>query len=869
MIQNCVSTRRRGSILPVVALLIVGLCGFVALSVEVATVATVKAQCQNAADAAALAGARTLDGSSTPKTAQAQTNALATAAANKALGADSSGTMAKVAFNSSEIGFTAGTYHYNSTLQQFSPAYTLATGENYNLVKVTAQRAIKNSFFIVTSSPSASAANSTILATGVAAHRPRDVAVVLDFSGSMNNESDLWNCESYLGGDAYQSNNPDTIVPTFGHYISSTAALVSTLSSPGGSSNITQPNGGMPALVDSYLQSARGASSVNAFTAATSSYASAPLGDIPVTKLNTGSGTNFATNVNDIFGTNLTTSYPTTGSGALTFSPLSFEGGSLGYYGYDFLYHTSFLSYGTPAAPSGRNALSLPGFSGYTAGPAYWGKTFFTWPPDPRAAADWRQLYFTDASNNPVVNNTTLWDSSGAWIAPNSGSTNFHINYKAILNWIKNIGPNPFPATLRAGQTIYYSSIPTDVPAAAYDHSQPNSNITDPSTRFWKEYIDFCLGCWRDPYGNVQTPGNPTCSYGPDYTWGTVQISAKPSGSVANNYKLAYMNYKDNPQRPRHRMWFGPMTMLQYIADTGINPGTARDVSTYSAKLGIASVLQDMQLNHPNDMVSLVYYNRPQFTGDPPIGKFTQALTNLSQNYTAATNALWYPPNSGTSDVTPWDVNGAQTPNSYADFTSNTTTNHGLMLAYNQFSSSSTLSGNNIGGFGRVGAKRLVILETDGMTNATSYVPFVNNTNNSAYWNLLPGQPISGTSSFDQNALYQCAQAICNTSSGVAGTPNTVVSNPGYPGFATANKPVVIQTIAFGIVFQINTSTQSAAVTMLQNISQIGGTTFPSSPSDPTNGYKWCVGDLSTRVQLLQQAFSNVLDDGNSVSLIQ
>ena len=107
------------------------------------------------------------------------------------------------------------------------------------------------------------------------------------------------------------------------------------------------------------------------------------------------------------------------------------------------------------------------------------------WPPDPRSTKDWRQLYFTDVNNNPVVNNTTLWSaSSQSWNSPYAGSTNYHINYKAILNWIANIGVNPFPAQLYAGHTCYYSYIPTDVPASAYDHSQPNSNITDPSQRF-------------------------------------------------------------------------------------------------------------------------------------------------------------------------------------------------------------------------------------------------------------------------------------------------------------------------------------------------------------------------------------------------
>ena len=80
--------RRLGSVMPVVALLMVSLCGFTALSVEVATIATVKVQCQNAADAAALAGARTLNGGATSSSHldwPSPTPWLA-AAANSALG---------------------------------------------------------------------------------------------------------------------------------------------------------------------------------------------------------------------------------------------------------------------------------------------------------------------------------------------------------------------------------------------------------------------------------------------------------------------------------------------------------------------------------------------------------------------------------------------------------------------------------------------------------------------------------------------------------------------------------------------------------------------------------------------------------------
>ena len=854
--------------MPVVALLMVCLCGFTALSVEVATIATVKVQCQNAADSAALAGARTLDGGATPKTSLAQVNAQAAASGNSALGLDDSGKTAVVPFTSAETTVTCGTYHYDTSSQAFYPAYSLGTGETYNLVKVSARRAVRNAFYAVDGGANAPANNQTIVATAVAAHRPRDVAVVIDFSGSMNNESDLWNCESYLGSYNNQSNNPDPVVPTFGHYSSSSAAIVSTSTSPGGSCNVTQVTSGTPALVDSFFQTDRTVSpGTAAFTAAPNSYAGQPMGDVPVYVNNSGSG-GFAQTANNLFGTSYTTQiaknspadyfengFPSTGSQGSSNNPLA---------GYDGLYLAK-----VPPAPSGRDQLGLAGFSGFTVGPKYWGKTFFQWPPDPRPTQDWRQLYFIDPSNKPVAGNDVLWDtSSKAWLPPYDTSVNYHVNYKAILGWIKATGPNPFPPMLRAGRMLYYDSIPTDVPAAAYDHSQPNSNITDPNQRFWKEYIDYCLGVWRDPFGNVQAPGNPSCSYGPDYNWGTVQVSAKPSGSTSNGNRLAYMNYNDNPPRPRHRMWFGPMTMIQFISDTGINPGTVRDISTYSAKLGIASVLQDIQINHPNDSVAVILYNRPQYTNEPPIGQHTQAVYNLNRDYASMINSLWYPPNSGSADVRPWDANGKETPRSDFDYTGNTATQHGLMLAYNQFSGSPSLGAASVGGLGRVGAKRLVILETDGMANVNTNAGFTNNGAVNSYYNLLPNQTITAAG-YNQNALLQVAQAICNTGSGTPGTPNSAVTNPGLPGFATSNKPVIIQTIAFGIVFDIATATQTNSVGLLQAISQIGGSTFPDSASDPADGYKWCIGDLNTRVQKLQKAFAKALDDGNSVSLIQ
>ena len=67
---------RRGAILPFCALCIAAMCGFVALSVDLGLIATAKNQCQNAADVAAIAAARTLNGTAGGNLGQATAKAI-------------------------------------------------------------------------------------------------------------------------------------------------------------------------------------------------------------------------------------------------------------------------------------------------------------------------------------------------------------------------------------------------------------------------------------------------------------------------------------------------------------------------------------------------------------------------------------------------------------------------------------------------------------------------------------------------------------------------------------------------------------------------------------------------------------------------
>ncbi len=101
-----------------------------------------------------------------------------------------------------------------------------------------------------------------------------------------------------------------------------------------------------------------------------SSYATTPGGDVPL--FVKGSTTNYATNVNDVLGTS--GSSPTRNATVATWELdgySNYTSGSISNWSTGT--HTSYPSTGAGS------------FAGYTKGPGYYGKTFFIWPPDPRA----------------------------------------------------------------------------------------------------------------------------------------------------------------------------------------------------------------------------------------------------------------------------------------------------------------------------------------------------------------------------------------------------------------------------------------------------------------------------------------------------
>lgn len=166
---------RAGAIVPIVAVCLVGLMGFIALAIDIGIMVVARSQCQNAADIAALAGTRTLDGkTSSNNVAAAMVEASSAAQANMILnGAITAAQVANV---------QAGIYRYDTTAQRFQVVFdqTPAANEAYGAMQVTILSHQPTVFANVLGIQSL-----TVGAVATAVHRPRDVSILLDFSGSM------------------------------------------------------------------------------------------------------------------------------------------------------------------------------------------------------------------------------------------------------------------------------------------------------------------------------------------------------------------------------------------------------------------------------------------------------------------------------------------------------------------------------------------------------------------------------------------------------------------------------------------------------------------------------------------------------------
>ena len=449
--------KRRGAVLVLVAVLSTVLIGFAALAVDVGRLTVATAQCQNAADAAAIAGREPSTAAATPTSPpRPQTPQLSPRAGKSS--DKSSPVRSFRAERRSTITITPP--------RRFTRSSRPWRTDNYGLTQVTITHQVTGTFCGIFGVPF-----TTVTVTATAAHRPRDVAIVLDYSGSMNNESDLWNVESYLGN---MVNTPEQHRPG----LPAIRALQSDL--------LPQRHAAMhehrSARRDVQHRPSRcWVSRRWPPTSTRTTPAPAQLGlhsrrervQCPRRRRQLSHG------------------------------------------------QRQLRAHLERCRQSQHVVLSrLCNFQGYTQGPGYWGKTFFIWPPQP--TSDWRKLYFELTSGSPLNDNTQLWNSSGIWQNP---SGNYIINYKAILNWIKNIGPNPFPPQLRGRQHPLLQHHPQRRARSGirpdptqWQHQQLGRRHHRPA--FLEGVHRLPWGSGMDPTGNVQI-GTPTCSIGPDFTAGS------------------------------------------------------------------------------------------------------------------------------------------------------------------------------------------------------------------------------------------------------------------------------------------------------------------------------------------------------------
>jgi len=811
MRSNYLNPKRSGAIIPLMAILLIAIIGVTALAVDIGALTVAKNQAQSIVDAAAFAGARTLNGKTDNNVAQVPFSISSTVSK-----------MVVLNQAPSEVKHRLGTYSYDSNAKNFKIILdSKKTGESWSAVQVT----IKNN-------PSASfgkifnISSFTVNATATAAYRPRDIAMILDFSDSLRAQS-----FTGLGNrppEERTSRNANPNYPDFGCWEIEKASMVYTTNSPP-ASNITQAeNDNLPLVNDFFYHGAN--NSVNpAFKdffdmnySKVPNYLNGVYGDIWPKVYNQDARANTAQQVVQGASVNVNNA----------FNDSAFRAG-----GYD----------GKKAITSNDKTNKRFGgfqntFKGYTIAPGYYGKTFYIWPPDPRTDKDWRRLYFGVADNSKL-----FYSDGNKRPAVENGVINYTPDYTKILNWIKNIGPNPFPPNLKAGRIIYYETIPDQIPTTG-------SLTLD--QLFWKEYIDYVLGNKIYPLFGHFGPDNAGRTNGfkgtretmygwPQVPWGTVKITSRDS--MGTSVAAPYMNYSDNPLHPRMHFWFGPLSMITFLSDyfLGRNwlPGTCHETPTWQLKQCVKAVLDDIEENHPNDIMTLVFFSS--------LDRYNNPKTKLSRNFDHMRNSLFYP-SSVINPLTGNLINGAyvrpyeaRSSRDLRDITETTkcdipnaqgftSIDMGLKVAFNQFSST--------GGYdGRLGAGKIVFLESDGAPTRSCQE---NGFNGSIY------DPIKIKS--DNNNANRLQNRVDSFN----------VIDKFVEKYSTPKNPIQIHSIAFGSAAQADAGGRE----FLTNAQRINGkttTTIAAQNLLPT------AEPINIKIRKLKSVVSDAMQSTVLISLVE
>lgn len=921
-----VASRRPAAVLPLVTICLIGLFGFVALAIDIGMMAVARTQSQSAADAAALAGARTLNGRSGNNRVNAEAEAYEAAQANRIL--NSQITAAQV------TSVRSGVYRYNTTSQRFVTEFDSAPTslEAYGAMQVSITTQQPTYFGRVLGVNSMQ-----VSARATAVHRPRDVAISLDFSGSMKFASEFnYPSLSYSGSSLTGGLNADPSFPQFGPWKIYPTASTTPMRFTAGA--FVDVGGEVHAANNMTMETTHGTPIVNNFqtnAAASGTNAFVFNGDLSARSFNI-SNSPVCTPTPSTWTSQYASGY--VGDRWPLNKDVSSTNPSLAQYAKnvaDMLYNpvpsitnsTRNASWEANSPTGGYDMSSLTfkngAFKGYSMGPGYYGKSFYVWPPDPRWTpgadptnintsnsiqdtsnrymADWRKRFFLYPSTSsttkgaPMDDNSRLFDiTTCKWKNQGVSSTVQYVpNYDAILKWLKT-GPKTLPNALRAGRVLYYDAIPDSIPM----NWQTGVISSDATTneRFWKEYIDFVVGAGRHPRSQTLYGDNTANSFGSN-TFGSLQITAKASltGSPA-----PYMNYQDCPVHPRLHTWFGPLTMLGFLSVNSYNmdynwlAGTTAEAQCWQLKAGIRSSLDDIRNNHPNDMATLNFWSSHN--------GYNTSRVAMSKNYDKMQNCLYYPfsliDNLGTatSEKRPYK-NGTQStvnpsgldPSNYAAdiplADGGTNPSMGLMLSYNQFNWVNSYLGRN-------GAAKVVILETDGVANQKINGTFSAISSGRKEWTSISNGGSAGSPSNGHpdalNPAITLAWLICQDANGSKPWPTfpaytnglsavATASPPAQwsgltsngPGFSTTRNPARVHTIGFGELFEPANSSgvKTRALEFLRNVQIAGGTSAPGSAS--IESYKIITGSSTERIDKLRQALERIMQGGIQVALVE
>lgn len=181
------SSPRRGNIIALSAAALAMIIGILAFTVDVGFIELTRTQLQAAADASALSAAMELSGTESPSIVRANARAAALDIAARFKNGDKS---ALVLNPSTDIQF--GRLNYNYDLRQNQ----IQWGDQYtphNVVRIFARRTAgtTNDSLPLFFAPVIGHKSAEVAVSAVATFQPRDIMVVLDYSGSMNDDSSL------------------------------------------------------------------------------------------------------------------------------------------------------------------------------------------------------------------------------------------------------------------------------------------------------------------------------------------------------------------------------------------------------------------------------------------------------------------------------------------------------------------------------------------------------------------------------------------------------------------------------------------------------------------------------------------------------